>query len=231
MLLTWPYWNPRSTDLKSSPASRGSWRIRRKSGLSKFTVRVPDLIVIIPAQIPSSELALTVRSLNSHCSTRMSQSVWIFLPRNHFDQSMLGSAITSRVKHLFLLRVPWCFRASALSFARSTFADTTLENMDTFPMKAAFLDAGCSFIGEASLETAFGMMGESLGDVILPARDLMLVGARLPAGSILSSLSSYGEVTFSLDNLRLSVETLVAKFALEKNAILTDVTPSLCCWA
>ena len=90
------------------------------------------------------------------------------------NQSMLGSAITSRVKHLFLLRVPWCFRASALSFARSTFADTTLENIDTFPIKAAFLDAGCSFIGEASLETEFGMMGESLGDVILPDRDLKI---------------------------------------------------------
>ena len=33
MLGIWPYWNPSRTDLKSSPASRGSWRMRRKSGL------------------------------------------------------------------------------------------------------------------------------------------------------------------------------------------------------
>ena len=72
-----------------------------------------------------------------------------------------------------------------MSFAWSTFAETTchryemkfrntkyvstLENMDTLPMKAAFLDVG-SFIGEVSLEIEFGMVGDSLGDVTLPSR-------------------------------------------------------------
>ena len=45
----------------------------------------------------------------------------------------------------------------------------TFENMDTLPMKAAFLDVG-SFIGEVSLEMEFGMVGDSLGDVTLPSR-------------------------------------------------------------
>ena len=36
MLGTWPYWKPSRTDLKSSPASRVSWRTRRKSGLREL---------------------------------------------------------------------------------------------------------------------------------------------------------------------------------------------------
>ena len=44
---------------------------------------VPDLKERMPALTPVMEEALTARSLNSTCSTLMSQSVWILLPRKY----------------------------------------------------------------------------------------------------------------------------------------------------
>ena len=42
MLGTRPYWKPSRADLKSSPASRGSWRISRKSGFRRLQARIDD---------------------------------------------------------------------------------------------------------------------------------------------------------------------------------------------
>ena len=51
---------------------------------SHLVILLPDLKERMPADTPVMELALTARSLNSTCSTLMSQSVWIFLPRKYF---------------------------------------------------------------------------------------------------------------------------------------------------
>ena len=48
---------------------------------------LPDLAKMIEATTPFIELELTLSSLNSACSTRMSYSPWIFFPRKYFDQS------------------------------------------------------------------------------------------------------------------------------------------------
>ena len=59
-----------------------------------------------------------------------------------YYQSTFGFAMIKSVKQRFLLRVPWYLRASALSFAWSTFWDTAWEKMETLAMSWAFFDPG-----------------------------------------------------------------------------------------
>ena len=54
-----------------------------KACQSYLVLLVPDLKERMPALTPVMEEALTARSLNSTCSTLMSQSVWILLPRKY----------------------------------------------------------------------------------------------------------------------------------------------------
>lgn len=78
---------------------------------------------------PCSALAETVSSLNSACSTRMSQSPWTRRPRKYFDQSVLASSMTRSVKHRSLLK-PGTRMFPATSLACSTLALTTCEKFD-----------------------------------------------------------------------------------------------------
>ena len=74
-----------------------------------------------------------------------------------------------RVKHLFLLSVPWYLRASALSLAWSSPLATTWLNTVILAMRAAFLEPP-SFMGEAEDPGT----GESRGDTP-PAPSLVLL--------------------------------------------------------
>ena len=75
-----------------------------------------------------------------------------------------------RVKHLFLLSVPWYLRASALSLAWSSPLATTWLNTVILAISDAFLLAAESFMGEAEDPGT----GESRGDTP-PAPSLVLL--------------------------------------------------------
>jgi len=115
MLGTPPYFNPRMIDLWSSRASRMFWRTSTKSGWNDLKSSVGNdwalaagrwwgvslkfellwryyLVTLVALRntvmetlTPLSEDAAMVNSLNSACSTRMSQSPRIFRPRKYFD--------------------------------------------------------------------------------------------------------------------------------------------------
>ena len=83
-------------------------------------------------------------------------------------QSTFGLAMMRRVKHLFLLSVPWYLRASALSLAWSSPLATTWLKTVILAISVAFLEPE-SFIGEGEAPGT----GESRGDT--PPASLVLL--------------------------------------------------------
>ena len=91
-----------------------------------------------------------------------------------------------RVKHRFLLRVPWYFSASALSFALALSASalslawsTAWEKMETLASSCAFLEPPGSLMAPGPGDTERGDWAPSLLPVFLTTHHLTFQNRRL----------------------------------------------------
>ena len=104
----------------------------------------------------------------------------------------------------------------------------TCENTETFPSKVSLFETlsfrgevGAEVVLESSLAAVLGVVGVAALLSPLRYRVLLGPGRAEQSGSTLSSRSSYGEETFSLESLLLRVVTLLAKLFFKfRNEIL-----------
>ena len=122
-------------------------------------------------------------------------SAWIVLVREVWDsdgcyQSTFWLAMMRRVKHLFLFRVPWYFRASALSFAFSTLADTAW--IQSQPTADHTNTAATDLRKQGHFGHQLSLLGASLLGVVgvwrrVPRRSPCLAGTSVPEQWTVSS--------------------------------------------
>ena len=113
-----------------------------------------------------------------------------------------------RVKHRFLLRVPWYFSASALSFALALSASalslawsTAWEKMETLASSCAFLEPPGSLMAPGPGDTERGDWAPSLLPVFLTSHHLTFPEQKVTTDMLkmVEFIQEYQTVTKALD--------------------------------